>query len=68
MIKLSVVIITFNEEKNIHSCIESVSEIADDIVVLDSFSTDNTEKIGFDSGVRFIKHPFDGYKEQKNRA
>ncbi len=44
-IKLSVTIITFNEEKYIRQCIESVQNIADEIIVLDSFSTDKTEKI-----------------------
>jgi glycosyltransferase involved in cell wall biosynthesis len=41
--QLSVVIITFNEEKNIARCLESVKEIADEIVVLDSFSKDSTK-------------------------
>jgi len=36
--KLSVVIITFNEEKNIGRCLDSVKEIADEIIVLDSYS------------------------------
>ena len=45
MPKLSVVIITFNEQKNIARCIESVKEIADEIVVLDSFSKDKTKEI-----------------------
>lgn len=67
-IKLSVVIITFNEEKNIRRCLESVKDIADDIVVLDSFSTDNTEKIAKEIGARFFTHSFDGHIEQKNKA
>ena len=69
MIPISVAIITFNEEKNIGSCIESVLSIADEVVVLDSFSTDATEKIAtsFDK-VRFEKHAFDGHVQQKNRA
>ena len=45
MPQLSVVIITFNEEKNIGRCLDSVKNIADDIVVVDSFSTDKTEEI-----------------------
>jgi glycosyltransferase involved in cell wall biosynthesis len=44
-VSLSVVIITFNEERNIERCLLSVKEIADEIVVLDSFSTDRTEEI-----------------------
>lgn len=68
MIKLSVVIITFNEEKNIERCILSVKEIADEIVVLDSFSKDQTAAICAKHGVKFFQHTFDGHIEQKNRA
>lgn len=42
---LSVSIITFNEEKNIARCLDSVKDIANEIVVIDSNSTDNTESI-----------------------
>lgn len=68
MIKLSVVIITFNEEKNIERCILSVKDIADEIVVLDSFSKDGTAEICAKHGVKFFQHTFDGHIEQKNRA
>ncbi|MBO9573779.1 MAG: glycosyltransferase, partial [Chitinophagaceae bacterium] len=43
--KLSVVIITFNEERNIGRCIDSVKKVADEIIVLDSISSDNTVAI-----------------------
>jgi glycosyltransferase involved in cell wall biosynthesis len=68
MIKLSVVIITFNEEKNIARCLDSVKTIADEIVVLDSFSKDKTEEICKTYGVQFFQHAFDGHIQQKNRA
>ncbi len=68
MIKLSVVIITFNEEKNIARCLESVKKVSDEIVVLDSFSTDNTPAICAHYGVKFFQHAFDGHIQQKNRA
>ena len=42
MIKLSVVIITYNEEKNIARCLDSVKTIADEIIIVDSYSTDRT--------------------------
>ncbi len=58
MVKLPVVIITFNEERNIGRCLESVSEIADEIVVVDSFSTDRTRLICEQYGVRFIEEIF----------
>lgn len=66
--ELSVVIITFNEERNIARCLASVKEVADDIVVVDSFSTDATEKIVREHGARFVQHAFEGHIEQKNWA
>ncbi|MDX2173922.1 MAG: glycosyltransferase family 2 protein [Bacteroidota bacterium] len=68
MVKLSVVIITFNEEHNIERCLNSVKDIADEIVVLDSFSTDKTQVICEKHGVQFFQHKFDGHIQQKNRA
>ncbi|MES2566081.1 MAG: glycosyltransferase family 2 protein [Bacteroidota bacterium] len=65
---LSVVIITFNEENNISRCLESVKDIADEIVVLDSFSKDRTPEICASYGVKFYQHAFDGHIQQKNRA
>ena len=67
-IQLSVVIITFNEEKNISRCLDSVMRIANDVVVVDSFSTDKTKQICIEKGVRFVEHKFDGHIEQKNWA
>ena len=67
-IQISAVIITFNEEKNIGRCLESLKGIADEIVVVDSFSKDKTEEICNEYGVRFIPHAFDGHIEQKNWA
>mgnify|MGYP000378857292 CR=1 FL=1 len=67
-IKLSVVIITYNEEKNIERCIKSVIDIADEIVIVDSFSTDKTKEICLKYNVKFIEHKFDGHIEQKNFA
>lgn len=68
MIPISVVIITFNEESNIERCIQSVLGIADEIVVLDSLSTDRTKEICLKYPVKFYEQPFLGYIEQKNRA
>ncbi|MEP7127487.1 MAG: glycosyltransferase family 2 protein [Chitinophagales bacterium] len=68
MTPLSVVIITFNEEKNIGKCLDSVAEVADEIVVVDGFSTDRTKEICESYSVRFVKHIFEGHKEQKNYA
>jgi glycosyltransferase involved in cell wall biosynthesis len=68
MIKLSSVIITLNEEKNIGRCLESLSGIADEIIVVDSGSTDKTEEICKKYRVRFVQHSFAGHIEQKNFA
>ncbi|TND08535.1 MAG: hypothetical protein FD123_2039 [Bacteroidetes bacterium] len=68
VIQLSVVIITFNEERNIGRCLDAVKDIADDIVVVDSFSTDRTETICREKGARFVQHVFEGHIEQKNWA
>lgn len=66
-IKFSVAIITFNEEKNIQACIESVIDLADEIVILDSNSTDNTKKIATQfKKVKFYNQDFKGHIEQKN--
>ncbi|OKL39014.1 glycosyltransferase family 2 protein [Pontibacter flavimaris] len=67
-VKLSVVVITFNEERNIARCLESVKNVADEIVVVDSFSTDRTREICLSYGARFVEHSFEGHIEQKNYA
>ena len=68
MEKISVVIITYNEENSLERCLESVKPVADEIVILDSFSTDNTVQIGLDAGAVVHQQTFHGYKEQKNAA
>jgi glycosyltransferase involved in cell wall biosynthesis len=66
--KLSVVIITFNEERNLQRCLESVKDVASEIIVLDSFSTDSTREIAEKYRATFVQHAFDGHIQQKNRA
>lgn len=66
--KLSVVIITFNEERNLKRCLDSVKTIADEIVVVDSFSTDQTKAIATSYPVKWLEHSFEGHIEQKNYA
>jgi glycosyltransferase involved in cell wall biosynthesis len=68
MHKLSVVIIAYNEEENIGRCIDSVQEIADEVLVVDSFSTDNTVAIARAKGARVMQHQFEGHIQQKNWA
>ena len=68
MVKLSAVIITFNEERNISRCLDSLQGVVDEMVVVDSFSTDKTKSIALSKGARVIEHPFEGHIEQKNWA
>jgi glycosyltransferase involved in cell wall biosynthesis len=65
---LSVVIITFNEEQNIERCVRSVKEVADEIIVLDSFSSDQTVTIARNLGAIVHQEKFRGYIGQKNLA
>ena len=68
MIKLSAVIITFNEERNIARCLQSLEEVADEIIVVDSYSNDKTIEICNAFKARVISNPFEGHIEQKNFA
>ncbi len=65
---ISALIITYNEEASIARCIRSLEKVADEIIVIDSFSTDDTAKICHDLGVTFIEHRFEGHIQQKNFA
>lgn len=65
--KISACIITFNEERNIGACLESL-KWADEIIVVDSGSTDKTEEICRGTGARFFVNPFPGFRDQKNIA
>jgi glycosyltransferase involved in cell wall biosynthesis len=67
-VRISAVIITFNEERNIQRCLESLQGVADEIVVVDSYSTDQTPLICKSFDIRFIYHKFTGHIEQKNWA
>ena len=65
---ISAVIITLNEERNLGRCLESVKGLVDEIIVLDSFSTDKTESIARDYGARFVQRKWEGYSKTKNFA
>jgi glycosyltransferase involved in cell wall biosynthesis len=66
MLSLSVIITTLNEEKNIGRCLRSVQGIADEIVVVDSASTDATRAICATFGARVFIRAWEGYSAAKN--
>jgi glycosyltransferase involved in cell wall biosynthesis len=63
-----VTIITLNEEKNIERCMKSVLDLADEIIVVDSGSEDQTEAVASRLGARVVFHPWENYSDQKNYA
>ena len=65
---LSVAIVTFNEEKNLPACLDSVAGLASEIVIVDSFSTDRTLDIARQYGAQVEQQPWPGFIGQKNRA
>ena len=64
MADLTAIILTKNEELNIEKCIKSVKNIAKRIVVVDSFSTDNTVAIAKSLGADIYQHEFENYGKQ----
>ena len=68
MPELSVFIITENEAADITDCLESLRGLADEIVVVDSHSTDETAELCRREGARVIPRVFDGYGSQKQFA
>ncbi len=67
MEKISAIIPTYNEEIHIEAAIQSVS-FADEIIIIDSYSTDNTIEIAKKYNTRVIKRKFDNFSNQKNHA
>lgn len=65
MVAISVIIITHNEAANIGRCLHSIKGIADEVIVVDSFSIDETVSIAKASGAIVIQHAFEGYGAQK---
>jgi glycosyltransferase involved in cell wall biosynthesis len=63
--KVSVLLLTFNEEINIRRCLASLEGI-DDILLVDSGSTDSTCDIASEMGARILERPFDDFASQRN--
>ena len=66
--RLAILILTYNEEKNIGSCMDSAA-FADEIIVIDSGSTDQTAALAAEKGGKVVVHPMtDGFAGQRNFA
>jgi glycosyltransferase involved in cell wall biosynthesis len=68
MHRLSVIILTHNEEANLPACLESLKGLECDIFVVDSGSTDRTGEIAKAAGATVVEHPFENYAAQRNWA
>lgn len=68
MDKLSVTIITRNEERNLERCLNALNGLADEVVVVDSYSTDATVEICRRYGCRVVQREFRGFGAQRQYA
>jgi glycosyltransferase involved in cell wall biosynthesis len=66
--KLSVIVLTMNEELNLPSCLQSLKGLDGEIFVVDSGSTDQTLQIAESAAARIFHHPFEHYGAQRNWA
>ena len=65
---ISVIILTYNEEINIENCLKSITDWANEIFIVDSYSTDKTLEIAKKYRAKIIKHPFENQAKQFNWA
>jgi len=68
VIPISILILTYNEEKNIEKCLESVCDWIKDIIIVDSYSTDSTLSIVKKYTDKIYQHKFENYSKQRNWA
>ena len=66
MTKITALIITLNEEQHIGACIDAVSGLCEEVLIIDSLSQDKTKEIAESKGARVIANPFKGFSDQKN--
>ncbi len=65
---LSVALITYNEEKNLPTTLGAIKDIASEIIVVDSYSTDKTVEIAKKYGAKVFIEDWKGFRDQKNSA
>ncbi|RYZ28794.1 MAG: glycosyltransferase family 2 protein [Chitinophagaceae bacterium] len=65
---ISIIILTYNEERNIAACLESAKALSDNVIIVDSGSTDRTLDIASSYNAVVYHHPFENYSKQRNWA
>lgn len=65
---ITAIVLTYNEEKNITECLESIKDLCDEILIVDSGSTDKTIEIAKQYSDKIFSHPFENYSQQRNWA
>lgn len=65
---ITTIILTYNEEVNIEKCLKSIGEWVNEILVVDSYSTDRTKEIAQRHGAKVYEHPFKNQADQFNWA
>lgn len=65
---ITAIVLTFNEEKNIADCLNSIKDLCEEIIVVDSGSTDQTLDIVKQYTAKVFYHPFENYSKQRNWA
>jgi len=68
LLPITVIILTYNESRNIADCLQSIKDLTDDIIIVDSGSTDDTLEIASRFSTRIYHHPFENYSKQRNWA
>jgi glycosyltransferase involved in cell wall biosynthesis len=66
--KVTVIVLTLNEELNISYCLKNVIDWANEVIILDSYSTDSTVSISESFGAKVFFRKFDDYARQRNYA
>jgi glycosyltransferase involved in cell wall biosynthesis len=65
---LTIILLTFNEEKRIQKVLDSIKNITTNIFVVDSYSSDKTLEILNERNIKYLQHPFENYSIQRNWA
>ena len=65
---ITLIILTYNEELHLQRCLESVKNLAERIIIVDSFSTDRTSEIAQNHGAKFLQRKFINQADQLNWA